>query len=235
MTSPRPLRPLPHRLPPRRRRPHRPVQLALRPEHRRHLRPAHRGHRQGAEHRRAHPGDPRRARLARHHLGRGAVLPGRLRRPAPGRRRAAAGARARPTAASAPGRSSTRSGPRAEKAGGGFRYDGRCGRLTPGGDRGAAGRAGIPFSIRFRMPDEEIAWDDAVHGRISFQGHDLDDFVILRSDGTPIYNLAVVSRRHRHADHPRDPGRRPHLQHPEADRALPRARAQPTRSSPTCR
>ena len=43
------------------------------------------------------------------------------------------------------------------------------------------------------MPAGEIAWDDAVHGRISFQGHDLDDLVILRTDGTPIYNLAVVS------------------------------------------
>jgi glutamyl-tRNA synthetase len=53
--------------------------------------------------------------------------------------------------------------------------------------------AGTPFSLRVRMPDEEIAWEDAVHGRISFQGHDLDDFIILRSDGTPIYNLAVVS------------------------------------------
>jgi glutamyl-tRNA synthetase len=43
------------------------------------------------------------------------------------------------------------------------------------------------------MPDEEIAWDDAVHGRISFQGRDLDDFILLRSDGSPIYNMAVVS------------------------------------------
>jgi glutamyl-tRNA synthetase len=32
-----------------------------------------------------------------------------------------------------------------------------------------------------------------VHGRISFQGRDLDDFVILRSDNSAIYNLAVVS------------------------------------------
>ena len=47
--------------------------------------------------------------------------------------------------------------------------------------------------IRFLLQDEEIAWDDAVHGRISFQGRDLDDFVILRSDGSAIYNLAVVS------------------------------------------
>ncbi len=43
------------------------------------------------------------------------------------------------------------------------------------------------------MPDGEIAWDDAVHDRISFQGRDLDDFVILRSDNSAIYNLAVVS------------------------------------------
>ncbi|MBP2648291.1 MAG: glutamyl-tRNA synthetase [Gemmatimonadetes bacterium] len=53
--------------------------------------------------------------------------------------------------------------------------------------------AGDPFVIRFAVPDAELAWEDAVHGRISFQGRDLDDFVILRSDGSAIYNLAVVS------------------------------------------
>ncbi|HTH65430.1 MAG TPA: glutamate--tRNA ligase [Gemmatimonadales bacterium] len=47
-------------------------------------------------------------------------------------------------------------------------------------------------AIRFRMPTGEIAWDDAVHERIAFQGEDLKDFVILRTDRTPIYNLAVV-------------------------------------------
>ena len=48
-------------------------------------------------------------------------------------------------------------------------------------------------AIRFRLPPGEIAWDDAVHGRISFQGEDLKDLIILRSDRTPIYNLAVVA------------------------------------------
>ncbi len=74
----------------------------------------------------------------------------------------------------------------------GFRYNRRC-RSIPADE--AAGRlaAGEEATVRIRMPDGELAWDDAVHGRISFQGHDLDDFVILRSDGTPIYNLAVVS------------------------------------------
>ena len=47
-------------------------------------------------------------------------------------------------------------------------------------------------AIRFRLPPGEIAWDDAVHGRISFQGEDIKDFVVLRSDRTPIYNFAVV-------------------------------------------
>ncbi len=81
---------------------------------------------------------------------------------------------------------------RAEAAGGAFRYDRRCSRLSDG-ERAERERAGAPFTIRFLLEDDEIAWEDAVHGRISFQGRDLDDFVILRSDGTAIYNLAVVS------------------------------------------
>ena len=73
-----------------------------------------------------------------------------------------------------------------------FRYDRRCDRLSPAETEERQAR-GIPSVIRFRMPDGEIAWEDAVHERISFQGKDLDDLVILRSDGSPIYNLAVVS------------------------------------------
>jgi len=57
----------------------------------------------------------------------------------------------------------------------------------------AEGKAFVDDSaIRFRVPPGEIAWEDAVHGRISFQGEDVKDFIILRSDRTPIYNLAVV-------------------------------------------
>jgi glutamyl-tRNA synthetase len=74
----------------------------------------------------------------------------------------------------------------------GFRYNRRC-RTVATARSAERAAAGEPFTVRLRMNDEELAWDDAVHGRISFQGRDLDDFVILRSDGTPIYNLAVVS------------------------------------------
>ncbi|MEO7041678.1 MAG: glutamate--tRNA ligase [Gemmatimonadaceae bacterium] len=54
---------------------------------------------------------------------------------------------------------------------------------------------GDPYVVRFRVPDETAVteWDDLVHERIAFPNKDVDDFVILRSDGTPIYNLAVVS------------------------------------------
>ncbi len=80
----------------------------------------------------------------------------------------------------------------ADKAKTGFKYDRRCSKL-PAAEVEAKMKAGMPASIRIRMPQEELAWEDAVHGKITFQGHDLDDFIILRSDGTPIYNLAVVS------------------------------------------
>ncbi|MBM4187222.1 MAG: glutamate--tRNA ligase [Gemmatimonadetes bacterium] len=73
-----------------------------------------------------------------------------------------------------------------------FKYDRRCLRLDQAEiDRRVA--AGQPYAIRFLMPAEEIAWDDAVHGVITWHGRDLDDLVILRSNRTPIYNLAVVS------------------------------------------
>ena len=53
--------------------------------------------------------------------------------------------------------------------------------------------AGEPFAIRFKVPDGTTEWMDLVHGRIAFPNKDIEDFVILRSDGTPLYNHAVVS------------------------------------------
>ena len=73
-----------------------------------------------------------------------------------------------------------------------FKYDGRCDRLTPAEiERRVA--AGEPFVTRFRIPEGTTEWNDLVHERIAFPNKDLDDFVILRSNATPIYNLAVVS------------------------------------------
>ncbi len=53
--------------------------------------------------------------------------------------------------------------------------------------------AGEPFAIRLRVPEGSTSWHDLVHGRMSFDNADIDDLVILRADGSPIYNLAVVS------------------------------------------
>src|SRR5258707_9422565 len=46
--------------------------------------------------------------------------------------------------------------------------------------------------IGLRVPPGELSWEDAVHGRISFKGEDVRDFVVLRSDRSPLYNFAVV-------------------------------------------
>jgi glutamyl-tRNA synthetase len=53
--------------------------------------------------------------------------------------------------------------------------------------------AGDAYAIRFRVPDGETRFTDMVHGEMRFGNDDIDDLVILRSDGTPVYNLAVVS------------------------------------------
>ncbi|MDA0329049.1 MAG: glutamate--tRNA ligase [Gemmatimonadetes bacterium] len=53
--------------------------------------------------------------------------------------------------------------------------------------------AGEMFAVRFRVPDGETRFTDMVHGEMRFGNDDVDDLIILRSDGTPVYNLAVVS------------------------------------------
>ncbi|MEP6904544.1 MAG: glutamate--tRNA ligase, partial [Gemmatimonadales bacterium] len=73
-----------------------------------------------------------------------------------------------------------------------FKYDRRCDRLSPHEIQERLNR-GDPFVVRFRIPEGTTEWNDLVHDRIAFPNKDLDDFVILRSNGTPIYNLAVVS------------------------------------------
>ena len=73
-----------------------------------------------------------------------------------------------------------------------FKYDRRCDRL-PSEEIERRVAAGMPYVIRFRVPDGTTEWVDMVHERIAFPNKDIDDFVILRSDATPIYNLAVVS------------------------------------------
>ena len=80
----------------------------------------------------------------------------------------------------------------AEARGEVFTFD-RATAALPADELKARVERGDPYTIRFRVPDGETTWDDLVHGPITFPNKDVDDFIILRSDGTPIYNLAVVS------------------------------------------
>jgi nondiscriminating glutamyl-tRNA synthetase len=73
------------------------------------------------------------------------------------------------------------------------RYSGRCRDLTPE-ERRQREAAGRPPTLRFRVPAAHptIVVDDLVLGRVQFDPADLDDFIIQRSDGTPLYNFANV-------------------------------------------
>ncbi|MEJ5186741.1 MAG: glutamate--tRNA ligase family protein, partial [Candidatus Geothermincolales bacterium] len=70
-------------------------------------------------------------------------------------------------------------------------YDRRCLAL-PEEEREARMRQGIPYALRFRVPEGEVTFTDLVRGEISFRNRDIEDFVLLRSDGSATYNLAVV-------------------------------------------
>ena len=72
-------------------------------------------------------------------------------------------------------------------------YDRRCRRLTV--DEVAARRAaGEVAAIRFAVPEGgSTGFDDAVFGRIEFANSEIEDFVLLRSDGIPTYHLSVVA------------------------------------------
>jgi glutamyl-tRNA synthetase len=52
---------------------------------------------------------------------------------------------------------------------------------------------GLPFVVRFKMPLEgDVRFRDLIRGDFTFANADLDDFVLIKSDGRPTYNYAVV-------------------------------------------
>jgi glutamyl-tRNA synthetase/nondiscriminating glutamyl-tRNA synthetase len=72
------------------------------------------------------------------------------------------------------------------------RYSGRCRAI----DREEARRrlgAGEPAAVRFRVPaDRDVAFQDLVRGDVTFRSEVIGDPILLRSDGRPAYNFAVV-------------------------------------------
>lgn len=72
-------------------------------------------------------------------------------------------------------------------------YDRRCRRLTAE-DVAAKRAAGAAAAIRFAVPETgATSFEDAVFGRIEFANSEIEDFVLLRSDGIPTYHLSVVA------------------------------------------
>ncbi len=73
------------------------------------------------------------------------------------------------------------------------RYDGTCRDLSPGEVR-AREEAGLSHVIRFRVPQKDgaVAYEDRVLGRIERRYDDIEDFVIVRSNGRPLYLLCNV-------------------------------------------
>jgi glutamyl-tRNA synthetase len=78
----------------------------------------------------------------------------------------------------------------AEAAGRAYRYSGAGRQISPEeSDRRA--RAGERHVVRLAMPAETIVVDDLIRGRVEFPAEALDDFVLLRSDGHPLYHFCV--------------------------------------------
>lgn len=70
-------------------------------------------------------------------------------------------------------------------------YDGRCRDLTPE-DRARAEADGKPSVVRFRVPAGETTITDLVRGEVVFDHQQIEDFVILRADGSALYMLCAT-------------------------------------------
>lgn len=71
-------------------------------------------------------------------------------------------------------------------------YDGRHRNLTDAQKEEFLAK-GLKPVIRFKLPDDEnVTWKDLVQGEITYPIKELDDFIIMRADGSPTYNMVVV-------------------------------------------
>ena len=78
----------------------------------------------------------------------------------------------------------------AEAAGKAYRYSGRC---RTRAEAGEPQPADVSHVIRFKVPpDDSIDFHDLIRGDMHFDAKEIDDFVLIRSDGYPTYHLSVV-------------------------------------------
>ncbi|HOC39449.1 MAG TPA: glutamate--tRNA ligase family protein, partial [Thermodesulfobacteriota bacterium] len=72
-----------------------------------------------------------------------------------------------------------------------YKYDGTCRNLSPDEIR-LRQEQGMPSVVRFKVPssDGSVVFEDKVYGAMEKRYCDIEDFVILRSDGKPLYVLS---------------------------------------------
>lgn len=78
----------------------------------------------------------------------------------------------------------------AEAAGRAYRYSG-AGRAISADESDRRARAGERHVVRLKMPAETIVVEDLIRGHVEFPAEALDDFVLVRSDGHPLYHFCV--------------------------------------------
>ena len=72
-----------------------------------------------------------------------------------------------------------------------YRYGGKCRSLSVHqSDEWAT--LGKPYTVRIKLEPDLIEWDDLVYGHIAVNNNEIDDFIIQRSNGIPVYQMAVV-------------------------------------------
>ncbi|HEX4953241.1 MAG TPA: glutamate--tRNA ligase [Thermoanaerobaculia bacterium] len=79
----------------------------------------------------------------------------------------------------------------AQRKGETFRYPRTCAALTAG-ETETRLAGGVPYAVRFRLPEGNIRFHDLLRGEMDFPQDALDDFILLRSDGSPTYHMSVV-------------------------------------------
>ncbi len=72
-----------------------------------------------------------------------------------------------------------------------WQYDRRCLNLSRA-EKELKEKEGAPKAVRFAVPQGMVKYNDTIHGEISREASDIEDFVILRPDQSPTYNLACV-------------------------------------------
>ena len=72
-----------------------------------------------------------------------------------------------------------------------YKYDRTC-RSIPVDEAAERMERGEAHTLRFKVPDGETTFDDAVRGTVTVEHTQIDDFILLRTDGSPVYQVAVV-------------------------------------------